>query len=407
VHPVRQKLLALALYVLFALLNAAWSRVGLHLVLNVLRAKNSAQLLGGGFVLFLTAASLIPPIDTSWLTAVGEGGVDKLDMALIVDATLALGRVPSGLFGDALLQLTYGSTRHALADGLGMLVFTFLGMALAYALLLRFHRGVGRAGPAVKEAGDSDPFAHTRTRFTTLLVREALDLWRNPRARLLAAVPFVLAILMKLTSARALAEFALGQGADAWLMGGLCIYGAVVMASTFSQNTFAYDGHGLALLLAAPVEPGDVLRAKNQVQGLAAGGMALGVGVFYRVYFGHGSALDFLCAMAAVLVVIPVILTAGNFLSLFFPVKFHASLKRRDKLPLTASLLGIGAASVGCAPFVWALRATGTAGPEGRTLALLALCAALAGALYRALLPLGLRLLEQRKEAVLRAVTRE
>ncbi|MFY0573566.1 hypothetical protein ACN28S_03625 [Cystobacter fuscus] len=197
----------------------------------------------------------------------GEGGVDKLDMALIVDATLALGRVPSGLFGDALLHLTYGSTRHALADGLGMLVFTFLGMALAYALLLRFHRGVGRAGPAVKEAGDHDPFAHTRTRFTTLLAREALDLWRNPRARLLAAVPFVLAILMKLTSARALAEFALGASADAWLMGGLCIYGAVVMASTFSQNTFAYDGHGLALLLAAPVELGDVLRAKNRVQG--------------------------------------------------------------------------------------------------------------------------------------------
>ncbi|OJH37593.1 hypothetical protein [Cystobacter ferrugineus] len=407
VHPVRHGPFALALYVLFALLNAAWSRVGLHLVLNVLRAKNSAQLLGGGFVLFLTAASFIPPIDTSWLTAVGEGGVDKLDMALIIDATLALGRVPSGLFGDALLELTYGSSRNALADGLGMLVFTFLGMALAYALLLRFHRGVGRAGPAVKEADDGDPFAHTRTRFTTLLAREALDLWRNPRARLLAAVPFVLAILMKLTSARALTEYALGASADAWLMGGLCIYGAVVMASTFSQNTFAYDGHGLALLLAAPVELGDVLRAKNRVQGLAAGGMALGVGIFYRVYFGRGSALDFLCAMAAVLAMLPVILTAGNFLSLFFPVKFHASLKRRDKLPLTASLLGIGAASVGCAPFVWALRSAGTNGPEGRTLALLALCAALNAALYLALLPLGLRLLEQRKEVVLRAVTRE
>jgi ABC-2 type transport system permease protein len=111
--------------------------------------------------------------------------------------------------------------------------------------------------------------------------------------------------------------------------------------------------------------------------------------------------------MAAVLAVLPVILTAGNFLSLFFPVKFHASLKRRDKLPLTASLLGIGAASAGCAPFVWALRSAGTDGPQGQTLALLALCAALNGALYRALLPLGLRLLEQRKEVVLRAVTRE
>src|SRR6218665_2756233 len=278
-HPVRLKAFALLLYVLFALLNAAWSRVGLYVVLNVLREKHSAQLLGGGFVLFLVGASLIPPIDTSWLTAVGEGGVDKLDMAIIVDATLALGRGPPGLFGDALLELSYGYRHNALADGLGMLFFTVMGLGIAYALLLRFHRGVGRAGPVGKVAKDGDPFAHTRSRFTTLLVREALDLWRNPRARLLAAVPFVLAILLKLTSGRGLLEFAVGASADAWLMGGLCIYGAVVMASTFSQNTFAYDGHGLALLIAAPVELGDVLRAKNRGQGLAAGGMALPVGL--------------------------------------------------------------------------------------------------------------------------------
>jgi ABC-2 type transport system permease protein len=408
VHPVRVKWFAVTLYVLFALLNAAWSRVGLHLVLNVLRAKHSAQLIGGGFVVFLTAASFIPPIDTSWLTtAMGEGGVDKLDMSIIIDATIALGRVPPGFFGDALLQLTYGYRRTALANGVGMAFFTLLGLGLAYALLLRFHRNVGRGGPSVKESGDSDPFARTRTRYTTLRVREALDLWRNPRARLLAAVPFVLAILLKLTSGRALFEYLLGASADAWLMGGLCIYGAVVMASTFSQNTFAYDGHGLAMLIAAPVELGDVLRAKNAVQGLAAGGMALLVGVFYRVYFGRGSALDFLCAMAAVGAVIPVLLAAGNFLSLYFPVKFHASLKRRDKLPLTASMLGIGAASVGCAPFVWALRFAGMDGPDGRTLGVITLCAAVNAVLYRALLPLALRLLDQRRELVLRAVTRE
>ncbi|MCY1075074.1 hypothetical protein [Archangium lansingense] len=407
VHPLRLQWFAVLLYVLFALLNAAWSRVGLHLVLNVLREKHSAQLIGGGFVLFLVAASLIPPIDTSWLTAVGEGGVDKLDMAIIVDATIALGRVPSGFFGDALLELTYGYRRNALANGVGMVFFALMGLGLAYALLLRFHRNVGRAGPSVKESGDNDPFARTRTVSTTLLVREALDLWRNPRARLLASVPFVLAILLKLTSGRALFEYLLGASADAWLMGGLCIYGAVVMASTFSQNTFAYDGHGLALLIAAPVELGDVLRAKNVVQGAAAGGMALLVGLFYRVYFGRGSALDFLCAMAAVLAVIPVLLAAGNFLSLYFPVKFHASLKRRDKLPLTASMLGIVAASVGCAPFIWALRFAGKSGPNGQTLAMIALCAVVNVIMYRALLPLALRLLGQRREIVLRAVTRE
>jgi ABC-2 type transport system permease protein len=111
--------------------------------------------------------------------------------------------------------------------------------------------------------------------------------------------------------------------------------------------------------------------------------------------------------MAAVAAVVPVLLAAGNFLSLYFPVKFHASLKRRDKVPLTASMLGIGAASVGCLPFVWALRLSGEDGPGWRALAMIAGCAVLGMILYRLLLPLALRLLEQRRELVLRAVTRE
>ena len=49
-------------------------------------------------------------------------------------------------------------------------------------------------------------------------------------ARLLAAVPFVLGVFLRLLSARALAQFALGAKADAALMGALCLYGAMVIA---------------------------------------------------------------------------------------------------------------------------------------------------------------------------------
>jgi ABC-2 type transport system permease protein len=259
----------------------------------------------------------------------------------------------------------------------------------------------------MKESGDRDPFARTSTRFRTILTREALDLWRNPRARLLTSVPFVLAILLKLLSGRDLFVYLLGQSADAWLMGGLSVYGAVVISSTFSQNTFAYDGQGFAIFLAAPVNLADVLRAKNLVQGVAGLSMALLVGLFYRVYFGFGTWVDFLCSMASVAAVVPMLLSAGNFLSLYFPVKFHASLKRRDKLPLTASMLGIVAASVGCMPFGWALKLAGKTGPTGQTAMMIALCAALYAVLYRLVLPLALHLLDQRREIILRAVTRE
>ncbi len=407
VNPLRAPWVAVLNYVLFALLCAAWSRVGLHAVLNVLREKRSAEIIGGGLFLFLFAASFIPPVDTSWLTAVGEAGVGALDMSIIINAAVALGRVPPGFFGDSLGQLAHGRLRMALFEALGLGVFTVIGLAVAYVLLLRFHRQVGRAGPAMKESGDRDPFARTQSRFRTLVVREALDLWRNPRARLLTSVPFVLAILLKLLSGRDLFVYLFGGSADAWLMGGLSVYGAVVIASTFSQNTFAYDGHGFAVFLAAPMELADVLRAKNLVQGAAGLGMALLVGLFYRVYFGFGTWVDFLCSMASVAAVVPMLLAAGNFLSLYFPVKFHASLKRRDKLPLTASLLGILAASAGCMPFGWALRLAGLEGPTPQTAAMIALCAGLYALLYRAVLPLALRLLEQRRELVLRAVTRE
>ncbi|QSQ19847.1 hypothetical protein JY651_31775 [Pyxidicoccus parkwayensis] len=407
VHRMRAPWLAVVLYVLFALLCAAWSRVALYAVINVLRAKHSARIMGGGMVAFLVAASFIPPIDTSWLTEMGDAGVSALDMTLIINAAVALGQVPPGFFGDGLGQLALGRLRIALMEAAGLGFFAAVGMAVAYALLLRFHRQAGRAGARSAESGDSNPFARTRTRFSTLVMREALDLWRNPRARLLASVPFILAILLKLLSGRDLFVFLLGRSADAWLMGGLCIYGAVVIASTFSQNTFGYDGQGFAVFLAAPVDLADVLRAKNGVQAAGGLGMALLVAVFYRVYFGFGTVVDMLCAMAAVMAVVPMLLAAGNFLSLLFPVKFHASLKRRDKVPLTASMLGIFAASAGCMPFGWALRFAGKDGPTWQTAAMVALCAGLNVALYRGVLPLALRLLEQRRELVLQAVTRE
>jgi ABC-2 type transport system permease protein len=58
-------------------------------------------------------------------------------------------------------------------------------------------------------------------------------------------------------------------------------------------------------------------------------------------------------------------------------------------------------------PFGWALRLAGKPGPTFQTAAMISLCAALYAVLYRMLLPLALRLLEQRREIVLRAVTRE
>ncbi|HEY1086479.1 MAG TPA: hypothetical protein VGE37_02250, partial [Archangium sp.] len=97
----------------------------------------------------------------------------------------------------------------------------------------------------------------------------------------------------------------------------------------------------------------------------------------------------------------------GNALSLTFPVKFHANLKRRDKLPFLASMIGIGAAGIGTWPFAAAMRLVGTTGPSALTLGLVAGAALVAWLVYFGTLPLAVGQLVARREFVLRAVTRE
>lgn len=391
-------------YVLF---NAALSRVGLHVMLNLLRQQRSAELIGGGFLVSLVVASFIPAVDTQWLLHLNEVGAAAVPDTIISDAALALGRFPTGWFGHLLRMTWAGRNEKALADALGTLELTMLALVLAWGLLLQFHRYAGRGGAISSKSRAANPFTRTTSTFTTLVVREAIDLWNNPRARLLATVPFVLAILLKLLSGRALFVFLLGDAADAWVMGGFAVYGAIVLSSTFSQNAFAYDGQGFVVFLASPVKLGDVLRAKNVVHGAVGLVMASLVVGFSVLYFRAGSVVDVACALLAVLALVPVLLAAGNFLSLYFPVKFHANLKRRDKLPFAASMLGLGAASVGTMPFVAALKAVGRGAPTVQTLGLLSVAAVAGWGVYATTLPLALKLLDARREVILRAVTRE
>ncbi|MFO0594106.1 MAG: hypothetical protein U0228_02345 [Myxococcaceae bacterium] len=394
-------------FVAYVLFNAALSRVGLHVVLNVLRQQRSAELIGGGFLLTLLVASFIPPVDTSWLFDLGKVGVQAVPDTIVEDATKALGRFPTGFFVHSLLMLNTGHLVSALGDVLALIEMTIIVLVVAWGLLIDFHRQPGRAPPVSSGERSQNPFVRPKTLFGTLVLREAVDLWHNPRARLLAAVPFVLGILFKLLSGRALFVYVVGATADAWLLGGLCVYGAIVLGSTFSQNAFAYDGHGFSAFLAAPIDLGLVLRAKNLVHALAGGGLAVIVAIFYVTYFRAGTALDVALALASVATFIPSVLVVGNLLSLYFPVKFHANLKRRDKLPFIASMIGIAAAGAGTWPLAWTLRQCGKAGPTVQNLLFVLSAAALAWGLYVLLLPDAVRRLTVRREFVLRAVTRE
>ncbi|MBX7116296.1 MAG: hypothetical protein K1X64_18365 [Myxococcaceae bacterium] len=393
-------------FLAFACFNAALSRLALHAVLNVLKQKRSGELLGGFTLLALFLASLIPPIDTSWLFSL-QGNVGAVPDTVLFDATVALGRFPTGWFAHTLRSLALGNAWNAAKWTVSLVFLTAITLGLAYGWLLRFYRRSGVAGAQGTRSRTSNLFATAQKLSTTLMAKEAVDVWHNPRARLLAAVPFLLGILLKLLSGRDLFVFFLGASADAWVMGGLSMYAAIVMASTFSQNAFGYDGHGLAAFLAAPISLHAVLRAKNSVHGLAAAGLALLAMVFYRVYFGTGTVWDMACTVLGVALLIPTLLVVGNGLSLFFPVKFHADLKRRDRLPLLASLLGVAGVSLASAPWAFVLRAAEKTGVGLTSASWLAVVALLTWGLYAAAWPVTRRLLTTRREAVLKAVTRD
>ena len=91
-------------------------------------------------------------------------------------------------------------------------------------------------------------------------------------------------------------------------------------------------------------------------------------------------------------------------MSVYFPVKFHETLERRDRLPLAAVSLGMAAASLGVLPLVFAVRRGGVTWTSALWLSGVAL---VAWALYAVSLGPAKALLESRQETVLAAVERE
>ena len=398
---------------MFCVLNVAWSRAWLTLVLNVLRHRRSAEILGVGFLAALFLAALAPPIDARWVydlfksqnLTFATGGV--IDDAIVLNASEALSRLPTGTLSLSIEHLARGYTSEALAYGLVHMGFwALVGFAAAYVLLVRFYKNTAR--PSKKEAAQAAPKGLARDgALYAMLDREASDWVRNPKTRLLCAVPFFLCILLHLVRARDLVAAATGGAADAWLLGVLCAYGGLVVGANFAQNAFAYDGAGLALLYAAPVPLRTVFIAKNAVH--AAGALTVGLllTAFYGLYVHAYQASSALIGVLALLGQMPILLAAGNVLSVIAPRKFHASLRRRDRPPALATFGGLIAAAVAVTPMGYVLRALGNEEPGVGCIAALLGLAAAGWAIYLLTLPRACALLEARREKVLRAVMRE
>ncbi len=402
---------AVHLFAFFAL-NVAWSRAALTLLLNVLRHRRSAEILGTGFLSLLLLVAFAPPlpIDFGWLRQALEGAValgedPRLAERLAVGRA-AFGQMPPGFCAVGIELAARGDLATSGVLAALTLCVALVGLALAYLLLVRFYRTPARPTRPRQERV-APPGSARDGAFFALLDRELSDWLRNPKARLLSAVPFFLLILLRFVRAPDLARAVVGDAGDAWIVAALCFYSGLVVGPNFAQNAFAYDGPGLALLFAAPVPLRRIFLAKNLVHGGGALLVALLLTAFYGVYVHPIGPAVSLFGLLALLVQLPMLLGVGNFLSVLAPRKFHASLRRRDRPPVVSTVVGLACAGVGLAPVVVLLRRLGSSPPGPLALSALGVLALFAFAGYRASLPWAVALLEARRETVLRLVTRE
>ena len=400
-------LFILALLLAFIAMCATWSQLGVYWLRDVLRTRRNGESLTLALLLLVLAGMLLPPVDVGWLYEQGGGlGLqNELELAQFANVALAFSKIPPGYLGEGMLALAEGRTQGAVVELLGMVLLALLGLLGARERLRQAHHREA-ATEAIRDQR-WDIFSGAGSVPGLLARREAFELWRNPRVRLLITVPLVLIIVLHLISANELLVHFFGKVSQIWLMAGIGLYAAALMLLTFTHNTFAYDSRGLLLLMGAPITPLQIIRSKALVHHVFTLLFGVAVSLFYwRFVVPDLSAGWWLLAAVAVPVMVPLVVVSGLWLSVLFPVKLDAALNRRERQPMLVSLLGFGSCLLGALPLVIAVHWVAGGGSVGVALAAMGVIAILFHWLQARLLVLVAGEFAQRQALILSAITR-
>lgn len=402
---------SLALFAAYALMLVATGRALLNLFLNLMVSRRSGEILLVGFLVLLSLAALLPPVDAAWLfERLGALGGSDSDLGLLAQTAAALAATPPGLLARGLAAAAAGETGAALGALGTMLALGGLAWFLGLWLLVRYYRG-GRglrllprraaAPPRPVSTGLCLPLVADET--AAVCEKEWRALVSNPKARLLFAVPFFLVIILKIVGGAALLRWLWGDVWTALLLTVLGLYVLSVWGGQLFSNGFGFEGHAARWPFFSPAPLEHWLRGRAlaqaafvlaQLLGLFAVVLGLMPGVSWRLL-----GLPALILPAALMLV----LGLGGLQSVRHPRRFHFQLSRRDRPSATGVLMvlaGLGAVALA------GLGALGLFGDgPGLWLALLGLVG-LAALLLRALLGLAARELGARREALIEAVTR-
>ncbi len=344
---------AFLLLLAFITMCATWSQAGVYLLRDILRAKSNGRALTLTLLVFIAIGMLLPQVDISWLYKQSGGVGVNVDIELEEFANIAnaFSKIPPGYLGEGLYALVEDRTNGFILECVAMFSLALLGILNAKYRLQRSN---------YKSASYQSLQQHQWLIFSgrggvnkVLAQRELFELWRNPRFRLLAIVPFFLIIVLRLVSADELMFHFFDNISQLWLMAGVGIYAAALILLTFTHNAFAYDGRGLLNLMSAPITPKQILLAKAKVHSMMSLCLGFAACIFYWQYVSVDVSVDwFFVALAGVFVLVPVVTSFGLWVSVHYPIKFDASLNRRERQPLLVSLASFSGVLLGALPLV-------------------------------------------------------
>jgi len=292
-------------------------------------------------------------VDASWLferLATGEAATadDLREIALAADA---LADTPPGWFGYALRAAVRGHTGTALKAAAGMVVVGALAWAVGLALVQRFYRGArGRrrapAAPPAPTAPRAWALPGLGPDTAAVAERELRTLFRNPKVRMLVAMPFFLVLLLRIFGAGWILRYGFGPPWAAVLVSLLVGYALAVASGPLLANAFGYDGPAVRLMFLLPAGPRAHLVGRNVAHGVLLVGQSVLLGALVLLVLPGATLRGIALPVFGLAFALPVLLGLGNQLSLAYPRRAHLSLTRRDRPPVlsaAAMLLALAA----------------------------------------------------------------
>jgi ABC-2 type transport system permease protein len=381
-------LLALA-YALFAFATAAYVALLQELLARLLRGRRVREL-----------AIAAVYVGTGFLVVFMSGGPRAVLHALRVLRTVRWLALPPALAERAVVSLYLERWPAAV----GWLALLALGGAATAWAAYRLALSAARAG------GDQPPRAaatgaggwRVPGRLGALLEKEGKYLLRHPIASVLALVVPALAGVVAWKLVPRIPREA-GEVVRALPLFGFALY-AHLATQVFWLNAFGWERGGGRAWFLAPLEPADVLAAKNLVTYLFSLALFAGCVGAAVALGGPPPAWALVGAVALHAGVAPWFLAAGNLVSILVPRPAPMTIQRGGHLSPVSALAGMAIFSAGGAlaalPVLAALRLDEPwLLPAGW-----ALLGLLGMAVYRSALPRLARLLRDRREPLLAAV---